>query len=119
MKKFLTIMLLLVSRALPGADQPDDGIYLRAQGEPAPQIKSQDRQKLFLGKRQELKILKSELISVNNANDSFHLQLTIPYDENLGSGSYILIVDGTAYRQSSSGANQKETSTLSFYISGD
>lgn len=119
MRRLFTALLMLVSTAVLGADQPDDGIYLRAQGEPAPWIESQDGQKLFLGARQELKIQKSELSSQNNANNRFYLHLTIPYDENLGPGSYILIVAGTAYRQSGSGASQKETSSLSFYISGN
>lgn len=119
MKRIFTTLLLLVSTSVLGADQPDDGIYLRAQGEPAPWIKSQDGQKFFLGAKQKLKIQKNELSSQNNANDRFLLHLTIPYDENLGPESYILIVAGTAYKQSGSGASQKETSSLNFYISGD
>ena len=78
---------------------------------------SQDGQKLFLGAKQELKILKPELSSQNNANDLFHLYLTIPYDENLDPASYILIVAGTAYRQIGSGSSQKETSSITFHIS--
>ena len=63
MKRFFTTLLLLVSTSVLGADQPNDGIYLRAQGEPAPWIKSQDGQKIFLGAKQTLKIQKSELSS--------------------------------------------------------
>lgn len=119
MKRFVTTLLLFVSTSVLGADQPDDGIYLRAQGKPAPWINSQDGQKLFLGIKQTLKIKKSELFSQNNTNTRFYLSVTIPYDESIGPSTYILIVAGTAYRQSGSGASQKKTSTLSFYLSGE
>jgi len=110
-------LLLLVSTSVLSADQPDDGIYLRAHSEPAPWIKSQDGQKLFLGAKQTLKIQKSELFSQNNGNTRFYLSVTIPYDESIGPSTYILIVAGTAYGQSGSGASQKKTSSPSFYIS--
>jgi hypothetical protein len=119
MGRFLTTLLLLVSTSVLGATQPDNGIYLDARGDPAAQIKCQDGRDLSLGARQELKIQKSEISSQNNANDRFYVQLTIPYDESLDAASYILVVSGTAYRQSGSGSSQKETSSLYFYISGD
>jgi hypothetical protein len=115
--KTLVATLLLVSAYALSADQPDDGFYRRAQGEPAPWTMSQDGQKLFLGSKQDLKILKSEISSQSNSNDLFHLYLTVPYDENLDPGSYVLMVAGTAYRQTGSGSSPKETSSLSFYIS--
>lgn len=117
MKAFITTILLLVSACALGADQPDDGIYLRLQDDFSPWIMSQDGQKLLLGARQNLKVQKSELSSQNNANTRFHLYVTVPYDENIEPSSYILIVYGTAYRQSGSGSSQNETSSLSFYIS--
>ena len=116
MKTLVATVLLLVIFYAVGEAQPGDGFYLRAEGEPAPWIESQDRQRLFLGARQQLRIQKAEIFSQNNANDKFHLYLTIPYDEKLGPSSYILIVGGTAYTQSGSGASQNETSSLSFYI---
>lgn len=118
MGRILTAILLLVSTGVLGATQPDNGIYLIAKGGAAAQIKSQDGRDLSLGERQELKVQKSEIYSQNNANDRFFVQLTIPYDENLGAASYILVVSGTAYRQSGSGSSQKETSSLDFDISG-
>ena len=117
MKTLTIALLLLCSLAAFGADQPDDGIYLRSQDASAPWIVGQDGQKLFLGPKQNLKIQKGELFSQNNANTRFHLSVTVPYDENIGSSSYILIVAGTSYRQSGSGSSQKKTSSLHFYIS--
>jgi len=117
MKTLITSIVLLISVSVCAADQPDDGIYLRAKGEPSPWIKSQDGQKIFLGKKQTLEVQKSELFSQNNANTEFYLSVTVPYDEDIGPSTYILIVDGTAYRQAGSGSSQKETSSLSFYIS--
>ena len=117
MKAFITTILLLVSACALGADQPDDGLYLRAQDDSTPWIVSQNGQKLRLGARQNLKIQKRELSSQNNANTRFYLSVTVPYDENIGPSSYILIVSSTVYPQSGSGSSQKETSSLSFYIS--
>lgn len=79
----------------------------------------QDGQKLLLGARQDLKIQKSELSSQNNPNTRFNLSVTVPYDENIGPSSYILVVARTAYRQTGSGASHKELSSLSFHISGE
>ncbi len=117
MKRFFTTVLLLVSTYVLAAAQADDGIYLHAQSEPAPSIKTQDGQKLLLGAKQTLEIQKSELFSQNNGNTRFYLSVTIPYDERIGPSTYILIVAGTAYGQSGSGASHKKTSSLSFYIS--
>jgi hypothetical protein len=119
MKRLPLLLLLLVSATVLGADLPDDGIYLRAQDDSAPWMISQDGQTVSLGVRQELKIQESTLTSQSNANDKFYLGLTIPYDENLNSTAYILVISGTVYRQIGSGSSQKETSSLSFYISGE
>ncbi len=113
------LLLLFASACVVGADPPDDGIYLREQGEPAPWIMSQDGQKLFFGARQDVEIRESELVSQDNANSGFYLSLTVPYNAAIDSSTYILIVDGTAYRQSGSGASQEEESSISFYIAGE
>ena len=120
MTRFFTSLLLLVSVAILGADQPDNGIYLRIREETAQSVMSQDGQKIYLGKKQELTILKSELLSENNANDSFLLELTLPYDENLKPDSYIVIVAGAAYAQSESAElYNKEMSLIRFRFSGN
>jgi len=115
-KRFLPALLLLVSTTVLGANLPGDGIYLRARGKPALWVKSQDGQKLFLGARQDLKFTKAELYAQNNANDSFHLQLTIPYEKRL---VFILVVSGIAFEQIELGSWETETSWLGFHISGD
>jgi hypothetical protein len=119
MKTILWLMMLLASANAFGGDQPADGIYLRADGAPAPGIRCQDGQEGFLGARQDLKIRKSELLSQDNANTRFYLSLTIPYDKTIGPSTYLLLVRGTAYRQSGSGTSGEETFSLSFYISGE
>ena len=119
MKAIITTVMILVCACVLAADEPDDGIYLRAQGEPAPWIKSHDGHKLFLGAKQALTIKQSWLSSQNNENSRFYLSATIPYDENIGPSTYILIVAGNAYRQTGSGASQKKTSSLNFHISGE
>lgn len=101
-----------------GQASPDDGIYLQAHAEPSPSIVSQDGQRLFLQAKQTLEIRDRQFVSQNNGNTRFHLALSIPYDERVGPSTYVLVVAGTAYRQAGSGASAEETSSLSFYISG-
>ncbi len=119
MKRIVTALLMLIGTYAVGADQPDDGIYLRADGEPASWIVSQDGQKVFLGAKQDMKIQKSELFSQDNANTRFYLWLTVPYDKTIGPSSCVLMIGGTGYRQTGSGASLEETSSLIFYISGE
>lgn len=119
MKALATIVLLLVSTGALGADRPDDGFYLRAQDDSTAWIMGQDGLKLFFGARQNLKIQKSAVASQDNANARFWLSVNVPYDENIGPSSYVLVVAGTGYRQTGSGASHKETSSLNFYISGE
>ena len=118
MKALTTTILLLSCVCALGADQPDDGIYLRVQADSSAWIMGQDGQKLSLGARQDLKIQRSELSSQNNANTRFNLSVTVPYDEKIGPSSYILVVARTAYRQTGSGSSRQEQSSLSFHISG-
>ncbi|MDH3585403.1 MAG: hypothetical protein OER86_14465 [Phycisphaerae bacterium] len=119
MNSFLCALLLLVGPGAPGAVVPEDGFYLRGQGKSLPKIQSQDGRTVSLGPRRELKLRGSSLVSQDNANTRFHLNLTIPHDETLGSSTYVLVVDGTAYRQTGSGSSGKETSSLSFYVSNN
>lgn len=102
-----------------GAEQPQDGIYLRAEGEPAPVIVSEDGRRIFLGAGRNLKIEKGEFFSQDNANTRFSLSLTVPYDKSIGPSSYVLLVDGNAYPQSGSGSSGEESSSLHFLIQGE
>ena len=110
MKAFTTTILLLVSACALGADQPGDGIYLWSKDGSAPPITSQAGKKLYLGARQDLEIQKIEFFSRDNGNTRFDLSVTVPYDENIGPSSYILIVSGTSYEQIASGATQENAS---------
>ncbi len=130
MKRIVTAILLLASRCVFGASHFDDGIYLRAAGAPAPEIICQDGQRVFLGASENLHLLKVEFISCNNSNTLFDLRLVVPFDESIKSGSYILLVAGTAYCQHMLGAPGKDAyrehvsgygagkSVLGFTISG-
>jgi hypothetical protein len=116
--KTILLLIVLASAGAVGGEQPADGIYLHGDGALAPAIQSQDGQKAVLGARQDLKIRKSELYSQDNANTRFYLSVTVPYDKAIGPTTYLLLVRGTAYRQTGSGTSGQETSSLSFYISG-
>jgi hypothetical protein len=59
------------------------------------------------------------MFSQKNENDRFYLAVTIPYDASLGPSSYLLLVDGTWYRQVASGSSKKETSSLGFNVAGE
>lgn len=100
------------------ANQLDDGFYLQERSKPAELILSHDGQKVFIGAKQSLKISQSWLSSQNNENSKFYLSVTIPFNMEIGPSTYILMVDGKAYRQTGSGSSQKKTSSLNFYISG-
>ena len=117
MKIIASAILLLASRCAFGAYHFDDGIYLRAAGSPAPEIVCQNGREMFLGEKQTLDILKCELIPHDNANTAFHLAVTVPFDESIKGDSFILWVDGTAYRQHMLGTDKNESS-LGFTIEG-
>lgn len=104
MRNIATAILLLVSGCAFGSDQFADGIYLRAEEGPAPEIVCQGGHKGFLGARQDLNILKVEFIPYNNSNTLFGLRLVVPFDESIKGGSFILLVAGTAYLQHMLGA---------------
>jgi hypothetical protein len=118
MKKLLLLGVLCIS-PLPGlAGQAENGIYVRSQDPSGALIKTLDGQEVRLGTRRALQILNAQMYSQNNERTKFYLTLTIPYDPSLGPSSYILFVDGTAYRQVGSGSSREETSSLSFDVSG-
>jgi len=119
MKTIITALLILASANALAGDKPDNGFYLRAKGEPAPWIKSHDGHKIFLGARQSLEVKQGWLSSQNNENSRFYLSVTIPYNADIGPSTYILIVDGKAYRQTGSGSSHEKTSSLNFHISGE
>ncbi len=98
MKSLLTLLSLLILTAAHGAETPADGLYVIAPGAPAPQIRSQDGTMVFLGGKQEFKVKGGDLLSSNNANSSFDLNIELPYDQMLAP-NHILVVAGTAYRQ--------------------
>ena len=118
MKKLLLMGVLCFSPFPALAGQAENGIYERSQGTAAVLVRAQGGQEVRFGKRATLQILKTEMFSQNKENTQFSLSVTIPYDPGLGPSSYILFVDGTAYRQGGAGSSQKGSS-LSFYITGD
>lgn len=104
MKVIITTALLIVSMCAIAAAQPDNGIYLRAQGEAGLGVISHDGRRLFLGAKQTLKIEQSFLSAQNMENSKFYLWVTIPFDDKIGPTTYILIFAGNAYQQTGSGA---------------
>lgn len=64
-------LLVLVAALAVGADQPNDGFYLRTEGNSAPWIVSQDGQKVSRRAKQDLAIQKGNLLSADNSNTPF------------------------------------------------
>src|SRR5215471_16652325 len=118
MKKLLVIVLCISALRVLAGEQ-ENGIYERSQDTSAALVRAQDGELVRLGKRRTLQILKAEMFSENNENTRFRLSVTIPSDPGLGASSYVLIVDGAAYRQIGSGSSQKDTSSASFEVTGD
>lgn len=120
MKTFILVVLIFISSCVPvfAEEVPDDGFYLRGEGGASPKVKSPDGHELFLGQRQTLKVDLPRLASRNNENTRFVMSVTIPFDPDLGSTMYILMVDGKAYGQSGSGSSGNIGSSIDFYFSG-
>ena len=78
MKRFFTSLLLLVGVAILGADQPDNGIYLRIREETAQSAMSQDGQKIYIGKKQELKWFAFDKAGIYVIHGSYYLAFTDP-----------------------------------------
>jgi hypothetical protein len=119
MNLFIVIALLLVSAQAPVARNLDNGIYLNSQKPSASTVRTQTGQVRHPGAKRNLKIQKSEIFSQDNANTQFWVSLTMPYDKNLDSSTYLMVVDGTAYEQNGSGSSQQVSSSLFFSISGE
>ena len=119
MKKTIILLLLSITTFAFAEDHPDDGIYLRSHSKSALWVNTQDEKKVFLGASQDLRIEKSIFISLDNANKRLLLSLTIPYDARIDLSTYILVVDGVAFRQSGFGSSPEKTSQISFCISGE
>jgi hypothetical protein len=118
--KVIIALLLLTATATHGAEASvGDGLYVSAPITAARSVRSQDGREVSPGAKQELQILDKQLRSEGNANTSFALSLTIPFDASVGPGSYVLAVAGTVYRQTSSGASGEQTSSLHFRIVGE
>lgn len=90
MRACITTLLILVSVCALDADQPDDGIYLRAQGKPALWIKSQDGQQLFLGAKQVSKYMKVPLVYRRHPRHNLRVAFT-PTKHEFGVGDDVAV----------------------------
>lgn len=117
MKTLIVALLFLVNSPAIGIDKPVDGIYMLSQDDTGLVIKGKDGSELHIGGRVNLEIRNMELYSLNNENTEFRLKVTIPYDEGPDILSFILIVDGKAYLQDSSGGSGNTLRFFGFAIS--
>lgn len=118
MKRLIAIALLVASSRACAGTAPANGFYLASGPAPA-MIETQDEHGMPLGPLQQLKIESGNLLSWDNANTRFFLGLSIPPQEGLGPSSYVLVVDGTAYRQYGSGGSGGKTTSICFWVSGE
>lgn len=111
----LFIMLFVPTMALA----LDNGFYKISFDGSSPLVKTQEQKEVRIGSRENIEINKVHLSSTDNWNEKFHLSVEVPYNKELNSGRwYILIIDDTVFGQTSLGSSQEETSTLGFRISG-
>jgi hypothetical protein len=116
----LTTLFLITNNPVLSEKQPEDGFYLLALDNNVTQeYRSQDGTKFSLREKQTLTIQECEITSSNNENTQFYLSVKMPYDDKVNSSWNILFVEGTAYRQISSGSSKKETMSKGFKISGE
>ncbi|MEE9270165.1 MAG: hypothetical protein V3V49_07880 [Candidatus Krumholzibacteria bacterium] len=112
----------VVERPSPAAaagDEVPNGLYTQTSDSSAPLITTQDGIELRLGGKHEIRINKAELYSQNNANTSFNLTLTTPFEPQPDATPYkLLAVGGVIYRQTGSGETEGKSSSVYFHISG-
>jgi hypothetical protein len=109
-----TISLLFCATALAQVNAVD-GLYLLKEGVRKPELMADGHWK-GLGAKRDIKVTKAYIISQSNANDRFYLGIHVPYDKELDEVRHVLLVDGQALLQSSSGSSNKSESTLGFEI---
>ncbi|MHC4252717.1 MAG: hypothetical protein ACYS9X_26665, partial [Planctomycetota bacterium] len=93
-----------------------DGLYELSRDDSGVLVKTHDGREMRLGARYDPEIRKAEMFSRSNANTSFQLTVTVPYDPALDIGHKVLVVGGVACRTFSCGASGKESSTLGFLV---
>ncbi len=111
--------LVTVAGESPLTAPPADGFYLDAYADTAvaPTVCAGGT-KVHLGAPRKLTILECRLFSESNANNQFQLSLNLPFDPEVQVYTYVLVVDGNAFRHNSFGSSQKTISHLSFDITG-
>ncbi len=110
----LTLVLAIFANAQPG-----NGIYRQAPEGKSGQsiaVMSQDGTSCFLGAKESFGIRKVHLYSQNNQNSAFYLSLTLPFEKDIESSRFLLIMDGTAYRSTGGGSSGNTESSIGFVI---
>ena len=122
------VLLLSAARAFCGADL-ENGFYPASRDEAARTVTTQARGKVRIGAKTELAISGAYIWSMGNWNQAFRLSFEIPRcapppqspaERHLWYGAlyYVLVVNGTAYKQSAAGSSVEGRARLWFNISG-
>jgi len=117
MKSIVAAGLFFACLHTLAAEQIEDGFYLAVK-ESETKIADQDGNRVPMvpvGQKQKLKINDGQITSGNNSNTRFSLYLNVPYDKNIDTGTYVLVVDGTAIKQNGCGSGQ-DTSNIYFNL---
>jgi hypothetical protein len=113
---FITILCIFSFQISSIADTFDNGFYTIGYSKSSPTIITENNQKVKIGLKKTFKINEAYLFSANNQNEQFHLYIGTSYHKDRP--WYIFLIDGKAYKQSSSGSSHKKTTSLSFNIPG-
>jgi hypothetical protein len=115
--KMILALLLLATIPARAAEMPADGLYLAAMDKSGTAYQSQDGQTVYLGARSDLNIVEKLFKSEGNDNDTFRLVLSTPYRTS-AVGWYVLVVNGTVYRQDQSYGDTVFW-RLQYHVAGD
>lgn len=111
-------MLCARCAAGAGAEPSADGFYvLERNGEGSVFMDAWGKE-WFLGDPLELPIQSQEIDAQNNDNTEFYLNLAIPYDEQVHSRNYGLLVSGILYRHTGTGSHSNISASIGFRIAG-
>lgn len=112
------VLLCVLCAAGAGAEPSADGFYvLERNGEGSVFMDAWGKE-WFLGEPLVLPIQSPGIDAQNNDNTEFYFNLAIPYDEQVHSRNYGLLVSGILYRHTGTGSHSNISASIGFRIAG-
>lgn len=115
----LAILLCARFAAGAGAEPPADGLYVLERNGEGSVFMDARGEGWVLAEPLDLPILGQRLDSQNNENDEFYLHLDVPYDGQIHSRTYGLLVSGILHRHAGTGSHSNVSASIGFRIAGE